>query len=129
MKKKTFLFFAAFCVAVMSEAQLIVKSNGGVHISNILEEGKTWVVDNDVASGNIFHILAEFSISEGPIASDVQFWSVSQLQYMNGGVIKEAEVVRDYYEGEKDGRLYFWDGSEQHEPDLFMDFSLTVGSP
>lgn len=94
----------------------------------ILEEGKTWVVDNDIASGNIFHILAAFSISEGPIASDVQFWSVSQLQYMNGGVIKETEVVRDYYVGEKDGRLYFWDGSEQHEPDLFMDFSLTVGS-
>lgn len=94
----------------------------------LIEEGKTWIVDNDVAGGNTYHIFAEFSISEGPIAGGVQFWSVSQLQRQNGEIFRESEVVRDYYVGEKDGRLYFWNGSEQQEPVLFMDFSLTAGN-
>lgn len=94
----------------------------------LLEEGKTWTVDNDVAGGGVFHLYSEYNLNESREINGISFWSVSQLQLQSGEILGEAEVVRDYYMGEKDGKLYFWDGSELNAPGMFMDFSLTAGS-
>ena len=95
----------------------------------VLEEGKTWTLDCNVAGGNVHHTYTEYTISKSTVVNGINFWNVSQKNnYGDTGETTEPEVVPRMIVGEKDGKLYFWNGDEQQKPVLFMDFSLTAGS-
>ena len=93
----------------------------------LLEEGKIWVVDNDVAGGDVYHIYNQYTANKERVIDCIQYWALMESKFVDGA-FGDPKAISDCFVGEKDGKLYFWNGGEQQAPVLFMDFSLTAGS-
>lgn len=100
MKKNILLLLAAFSVATMSEAQLIVKSNGGVHIPYLATIYTSDFIQNEVFEGDTY-ILSDNGVQvgrnvttlklNGPVVIDSGKTSVISP---NGTTIKNSFEVR-----------------------------------
>lgn len=93
----------------------------------LLEEGKIWVVDNDVAGGDVYHIYNQYTANKERVIDGIQYWALMESKFVDGA-FGDPKAISDCFVGEKDGKLYFCDKNNTSEPTLFMDFSLTKGS-
>lgn len=107
-----------------------VLSVGANSFDPLLNGEKTWTVAYNVAAGNVYYSYTEYSLANGGVIDDIQYWDILWCRCTAGGerIEQPSLMAHNQLVGEKDGKLYFCDKNNTSEPTLFMDFSLTKGS-
>lgn len=93
----------------------------------LLSEGKKWICEWSMAAGNNIFEYPEYNISYSHSVNDIPFWDISEYRQYADDKTSSNRFLPNCFIGEKGGKLYFWDGNEEHTPAMFMDFALDPG--
>lgn len=93
----------------------------------LLSEGKKWICEWSMAAGNNIFEYPEYNISYSHSVNDIPFWDISEYRQNPDDKTSSNRLLPNCFIGEKGGKLYFWDGNEEHTPAMFMDFALDPG--